>query len=104
MIGGPVLVLTTFHSTVPPLSRCSLVLLPSDRDVVGPDDVDQQFDVSVRQVLRRHLLPLLPLRFQRSLGFGQLEQVDSQEPARGAGGAGGAGYCLLDEGSIKEKN
>lgn len=85
----------------PPRPPCSLVLLPSDRDVVGPDDVDQQFDVSVRQVLRRHLLPLLPLGFQRSLGFSQLEQVDSQEPA---GGSGGAGYCLLEEGCFKEKH
>lgn len=78
--------------------RCSLVLLPAERDVVGPDDVDKQFDVSIRQVLCRHLLPLLPLGFQRSLGFGQVEQVDSQEPA---GGAIDAGYCLYDKGSSK---
>lgn len=84
-----------------PSPWCSLVLLPSDRDVVGPDDVDQQFDVPVGQVLRRHLLPLLPLGFQRPLGLGQLEQVDSQEPV---GVAADGGYCLPAAGSFEEKH
>lgn len=89
-----------FDSPPPPHPpRRSLVLLPSDRDVVGPDDVDQQFDVSVRQVLRRHLLPLLPLGFQRPLGLGQLEQVDSQEPARVAADGG---YSQPAGGSFQE--
>ena len=55
----------------------SLALWPTDGDVVGPDDVNQQLDVSIRQILSRHLLSFFPLRFQWSLGFSQLEQVNS---------------------------
>lgn len=61
-------------------ARHSLALGPPDGDVVRPDDVHQHFDVSVRQILSRHLLSFLPLRFQRSLRFSQLEKVYSQDP------------------------
>lgn len=57
-----------------------LALGSADGDVVGPDDVHQQFDVSIGQILSRHLLSLFPLRFQRPLGLSQLEKVDSQKP------------------------
>lgn len=63
-------------------SKPSLALRPPDRDVVASDDADQNFDVSVRQVLGRHLLSLFPLRLQRPPGFSQLEQVDSQNSAK----------------------
>lgn len=66
-------------------AKPSLALGPPDRDVVASDDADQNFDVSVRQVLGGHLLPLFPLRLQRPPGFSQLEQVDSQNSEKNEG-------------------
>lgn len=59
-------------------SKRSLALRPSYGDVVASDDVDQDFNVSVGQILSGHFLPLFPLRLQRPPGFSQLEQVYSQ--------------------------
>lgn len=55
----------------------SLALKPADWDIISPDDVNKQLDVSVRQILGRHLLSFFPLRFQWSFWFSQLEKVYS---------------------------
>lgn len=59
-------------------SKRSLALRTSNWDVVASDDVDQDFNVSVWQILSGHFLPLFSLRLQRPPGFSQLEQVYSQ--------------------------
>lgn len=74
--------ITLFYTVLVVSTQCSLVLGSSDRDVIGSDNVDQQFDVSVREILGRHLLSLLPLRLQRPFGLSQLEEVYSQQPVR----------------------
>lgn len=48
---------------------------PPHRDVVSPDDVHQQLDVSVGQVLGCHLLPTFPPWPQWSLLLCQLEKA-----------------------------
>lgn len=57
-------------------------IMSADRDVVSSDNVDQESDVSIREVLSGHLLPLLPVRLQGPLGLGQFEQVPAQHPAK----------------------
>lgn len=49
-------------------------------NIISSDDIEKEFDVSIRQVLCSHLLPLFPPWFQRTFGLSQFKQVQSKDP------------------------